>query len=327
MSKALRADPTRTTMIQNRFYADIVRRLNALIAAHVQLLVVDDAFGLEEGKLITELAEHQAYRFMTSPQKLTAYKRWLKSQVDAKVLTTDALGEPWTGTYVESAYRKGMTRAYIDTNKLDLIQESSIFATGQEAFLRIAFMQPETLSKLELLSLRSFTELEGMTATMSQQLSRILASGIAAGESPSAIARKITQSIDAIKRTRAKMIARTEIIHAHAEGQLDAFERLGVKNVGIVAEWQTAGDEKVCEQCSPLEGLIFTIKEARGMIPRHPNCRCMFAPGSTKKHRRGQIWSKKARKQRVQESVQEEKPNASFKRAKSRSSWAGKSFV
>jgi hypothetical protein len=61
-------------------------------------------------------------------------------------------------------------------------------------------------------------------------------------------------------------------IHAHAEGQLDAFDRLGIKDLGIQAEWSTAGDERVCPLCQGYEGKIMPISEARGMIPLHPNC-------------------------------------------------------
>jgi hypothetical protein len=74
------------------------------------------------------------------------------------------------------------------------------------------------------------------------------------------------------------MIARTEIINAHAEGQLDSFDMLGVEEVGVVAEWATAGDDRVCEECASIEGELFTVDEARGMIPLHPNCRCAWIP-------------------------------------------------
>jgi len=34
----------------------------------------------------------------------------------------------------------------------------------------------------------------------------------------------------------------------------------------------------VCSECSDLEGNVYTIKEAHGMIPLHPNCRCAWKP-------------------------------------------------
>lgn len=35
-------------------------------------------------------------------------------------------------------------------------------------------------------------------------------------------------------------------IRAHAEGQLDALEQMGVEEVGVMVEWSTAGDDRVC---------------------------------------------------------------------------------
>jgi hypothetical protein len=34
----------------------------------------------------------------------------------------------------------------------------------------------------------------------------------------------------------------------------------------------------VCERCSALEGKLYSIEEAEGLILVHPNCRCTFIP-------------------------------------------------
>ena len=73
-------------------------------------------------------------------------------------------------------------------------------------------------------------------------------------------------------------LARTEVINAYTEGTLDSYERLGVEEVQGRAEWSTAGDDRVCPQCAGMEGAVFTIREARGLIPLHPNCRCAWLP-------------------------------------------------
>lgn len=69
-------------------------------------------------------------------------------------------------------------------------------------------------------------------------------------------------------------------IRAHAEGQLDSFKTLGVEEVGVAVEWATANDDKVCPKCQSLEGIVLKIDEARGLLPRHPNCRCAFLPAN-----------------------------------------------
>jgi SPP1 gp7 family putative phage head morphogenesis protein len=46
----------------------------------------------------------------------------------------------------------------------------------------------------------------------------------------------------------------------------------------VLAEWRTAGDERVCPYCSSMEGRILSPDEAVGMIPAHDFCRCAFLP-------------------------------------------------
>jgi SPP1 gp7 family putative phage head morphogenesis protein len=128
---------------------------------------------------------------------------------------------------------------------------------------------------------------------MGTQLSRILTDGLISGVSATTLANEMVRSIGNITRTRAYALARTEIIYAHAEGQLDSFQALGIKEVSAKAEWSTAGDALVCPQCSPMEGVVLTIKEARGLIPLHPNCRCMWIPADVGEKKTGQLWGKR----------------------------------
>lgn len=265
-------------MIRRRFVAEMKKRFKKVSRAIQKLVVNDDAFGLVRSPL-TFMQETQLWRFKTSANKLTAYRDWLQKQVNAEILTVNAVsGKPWTATYVESAHRKGMMRAYTDAHKVELAEKVDFYEGTREQFLREAFAAPEMMSKVELLNTRVFEELRGVTNAMSQQMSRTLADGLAAGSGPATIARELRKVVANISKRRALVIARTETIHAHAEGQLDAFERLGVKELRLMAEWSTAGDDRVCEQCASLEGQTMTVEEARGQIPLHPNCRCAWIP-------------------------------------------------
>jgi len=259
-------------MIRRRFVSEMQRRFNLLAQAVRKLVVTEDAFGLRVNPMMILQAD-QAWRFATDSGKIDAYKNWLQKEVDAKVLTVSGTGDPWTSTYIESGYKKGVERAYIDVNK-----KFDFYSGSQQEFLRDAFNSPEMMSKVQLLMTRSFEELKGVTAAMSQQMGRILSDGLIKGEGPAKIARSLTDNIKKLTRTRANVIARTEIIHAHAEGQLDSFQRLNIEEVSAMVEWSTAGDDRVCEQCLSLEGETFTIEEARGQIPLHPNCRCAWMP-------------------------------------------------
>jgi SPP1 gp7 family putative phage head morphogenesis protein len=51
-------------------------------------------------------------------------------------------------------------------------------------------------------------------------------------------------------------------------------------------ELVTAGDLRVCPMCQGLNGKVYTIKEARGLIPVHPQCRCAWVPVMMANNRR-----------------------------------------
>ncbi len=332
MPNQLKKDPTRTTTLQRRFMADMTRRFKKLSRNIQELVVDDDAFGLENTGVIrlNQQVPNQAWRFQSDAQKVKSYRRWLKNQVDALILTPvgGLQDKPWTAPYIESAYKKGAIRAYTDLRAEELATAETIFEGGKTEFIRTAFSQPVLASKMELLYTRAFTELEGVTAAMDQQMSRILAEGLVQGRGIKVIARDLRNNVTKITNTRALVIARTEIVRAHAEGQLDAFELLGVEEVGILAEWVTAGDERVCPECSELEGVVMTIEEARGLIPRHPNCRCAWIPADKNRKEKGQIWSKSGKEKAVDKSIKAEAGKNTRKRSNAeiqrRSVWIGK---
>jgi len=248
-------DPTRTALLRRKFLADINRRLRLLAREITQFIVDEDAFGLAEPQDRRQaraaglvVLQHRAFAFRTNPRKVAGFRQWLQDRINQGILSTTATGQPWTQPYIESAYRKGVVRAYIDAHKADLLRTPTWYQASREVFLRTAFSQPETTSKLELLGTRAFEQLRGISATMSQQMSRVLADGLAAGLHPRQIARGMRKVITAMSRTRARMIARTEIVHAHAEGQLDAFSLLRVPRLRSasapnVARWKAG--------CSP----------------------------------------------------------------------------
>lgn len=288
MSKVKRYDPTRTGLLYRRFLAEINRRLLWLAIEIRKLLVDDDAFGLEKREKFVVHSPNQ-FAFTTDSQKLQAFQKWLKDQVDAGILVvsgTGIPGKPWTYEYVEAAYRQGVLRAYIDTNKEALAKSPAWYVGSREQFLRTALMMPTTVDKVRLLYLRTYEQLQGITGVMSQQIGRVMAMGLASGWNPLKIAREMKRTISSMSRVRARMIARTEIVNAHAEGQLDSFVLLGVEKLGILAEWSTAGDELVCPICEDYSvdengnPKTYTIAEARGLIPKHPNCRCAWIPSS-----------------------------------------------
>ena len=286
MPNNLRTDPTRTGMLRRAMMAEMVRRFAAVYKEIYKFVVTDDTFALEElpekkalRKQGLHILQRQRYLFMTNPQKIESFEKWLTNVVDANILAIEpGTGDPWTSRYIYNGYRQGVTRAYSDTNKASLAVTPDYYAGSRDQFLRSAFGQPEILQKLKILGTRAFNQLKGITAQMSQEISRVLVEGMAAGQNPLKIARGMKRVVNKISRIRARRIARTEIIYAHAEGQLDAFDMLGVDEVGVMAEWSTAGDDFVCVHCLDMEGKRFKVEDAHNEIPLHPNCRCAWIP-------------------------------------------------
>lgn len=73
-------------------------------------------------------------------------------------------------------------------------------------------------------------------------------------------------------KRRHEMIARTEIATAQSRGNLIGYGDLGVKKVRFLA----APD--ACEECLAMDGNVYTLEEAEGVIPVHPHGRCDFMP-------------------------------------------------
>ena len=323
VTNPLRIDPTRTATLRGRFVSEMNRRFAEVKRSVRELVVAQDAFGLIESEPFTFNVDvpRQAWRFRTDSQKLEAFNKWFQGEVDQKILSVDVKGEPWTAKYVDSAYRKGSIRAYTDVHKESLSQSPDFYEGSKKQFLESAFNQPERLSKLRLLGTRVFSELKGVTAVMGQQMSRTLAEGIAQGYHPQKIARSLSKTVDGITRQRARTIARTEVIHAHAEGQLDSFEDLGVEKIGLMAEWSAAPDDRTCSLCADMDGAVMTIAEARGLIPRHPNCRCCWVPANVGEKKKGRMWTKTQKERSVARSLISELPERRRIVGRPRSEW------
>jgi hypothetical protein len=105
--------------------------------------------------------------------------------------------------------------------------------------------------------------------------------------------------------SRLNTLVETNITRVYNAGKLDQYEAANINSVGVRSEHlgkaaakalrasmtdrkvtdaeedeyleyivETAGDDNVCEICQGYDGIIFSLEEARDLIPAHPNCRC-----------------------------------------------------
>jgi len=214
----------------------------------------------------------------------------------------------WTNKYILDSYKRGVIRSRYELQKAGF-GIPSIDKTGGIA---ISMATPFHIDRLGLLYSRAFSELKGITAQMDQQISRVLAEGIANGDNPRLLAKKLVSTINGIGRDklgldisytrispktgeeivvkyfmpaerRAEIMARTEVIRAHHQAMIQEYRNWALEGVYVKGEWKTAGDDRVCKKCAELEGHVYTLDEIEPMIPYHPQCRCIALPYLGKK--------------------------------------------
>ena len=291
---ATRRDPTGTSVVRTRYEADMVRRFRALRALIREAVLSLDVLGLSRPGGVSASVFDKAFRvlpparvlsrdaapppagafqFIRNSEKVAGFMQWLRDASREGILEivegtsmTAAANASWQNVYIDTAYQKGIRDA------------AGAAGSARDYDIRGAFNRPVHADRIGLIYTRAFEELRGVTDTMATQMSRVLAQGLAEGRGPQRIARDLVDRVDRIGITRARVIARTETISAHAEGMLNTFEEMKVEGVKVLAEFATARDDKVCPECEELEGQEYTIQEARGLIPVHPNCRCTYIP-------------------------------------------------
>lgn len=292
-------DPTRTTALRNAFARDMQRRFNELKNVIRKAILDDDILGLvNSGPTVFELNSpgRKAFQFLTKEQKVQAFMDWLEEQTKKGIIQTrtltqigNATQQPWTNTYISDSYKRGVTRSRYEMHDIN----KAIPTLETTGGILASMSTPFHADRVGMLYIRAFEELKDINSVMATQISKVLSQGLVDGDNPRLLAKKLISTIDgsgdtlAIRDTlgrfipaqrRAEMLARTEVIRAHHVGMVQEFRNWGQVGVKVKAEWQTAEDGRVCEQCRSLEGKIYTLDQIEGMIPLHPMCRCIALP-------------------------------------------------
>lgn len=290
-------DPTRTLGLRNSFARELTKRFKNLIASIRHTIVVDDVFGFSPDTLAKATISSPgkgAFKYPALKDQLTAFMDWVNSQIEKGILETRAgvgltraVEVLWTNYYVRLAYEQGIGRA-----RQELLRARyRVPSVENSGGINNIIYQPMHQDRLGVLYSRTYVELKGVTDAMSQQINRVLSQAMTQGKTANQIARLLVRTIggpaleltDTLGRfipalQRAQLIARTELVRAHASALVQEYRNWGAVGVKVEAEFMTAGDERVCPECAALEGQIFSLDEIDGMIPIHPACRCMILP-------------------------------------------------
>ena len=273
MPNPLRLDPGRTLSLRRNYILAFRRRLVDLAKSVVKYVDGDDSLGLKRSEVVRSLltnAEGDA-------AKVVAFQKWFQEKVAEIVLGIDPVN-PWLRTYIKDALQKGLTRGYEQVNRVkSAVQEPGLFAGTKGQWVQSTLRDNAVVDKLDMLAARSYSKLKGYMGELESEMVRILADSLAGEPVPREIAAAMFEKIKATD-SKTLRLGNTEVMYAFTDGQLEAFEKLGIKEVSLLVEWKTAEDDGVCPECYRRSGTVMTIAEARGILPLHPNCRCIWVP-------------------------------------------------
>lgn len=260
-------DPTRTMTIRRIFENELAKRLRRVSSVAKQLLlaaVLAGEISDEDGDL--DVVAFLALLRMLLHREVIGFE----AAVDVEKIILDF----WGNKFVDTAYEKGIISSNVDLKNAGYIDPYP----GVRWVDSITGMAPEHEDNKALLYYGVVAGLKGILDEVHKQVSRALVSGILERKAMTGIVSGIVDRVEKVGVTRAKTLASTELVRSFHIATVQEFEKWGVKEVGVMAEWRTARDSRVCELCRPLEGKIFTISQIRGMIPKHPRCRCKAVP-------------------------------------------------
>jgi SPP1 gp7 family putative phage head morphogenesis protein len=127
-------------------------------------------------------------------------------------------------------------------------------------------------TNIALLIQKNNTLFTGITEDVSTDIQRVISDGVIKEKPLYQIVEEIEDRFG-VGISRAKTMARTEIMTAVNQGAIDEYRAAGVEEL----EWLAALDEQMCDTCGALHGKRWPITSAPD-CPAHPRCRCCLVP-------------------------------------------------
>lgn len=202
---------------------------------------------------------------------------------------------------VEQAYRVGHVAGRV-TASLRLMNPSAVQASASAGRL-VTGITTETRRGIQAIvessvrdglapreAAKRLRSLIGLTERQAQAVLAQRAADAAAGRTADAIEARAQRYADRLLRQRAELIARTEILRAANEGQLDLWRQAqadGLLPRDARKQWVVTPDDRLCPFCEPLDGdtqpLEGRFVSGRYLVeapPLHPQCRCTLVMAS-----------------------------------------------
>lgn len=284
-----RQDPTRTLTLRRRYANAMSSRMGLVKERIVEAVVDHDAFRLAPS---VEQVSLQVFEG-SDAERVAAFIAWLDA-VQADIVLEDGSGEDlallgivtalaWQREFVAAAYAAGLVQADVKLRKIGVSTEIRVPGPTPLATPivisdpRTSLVSPTHSRVIDLELQLNRQELTRILLEGSRRAGRAVIEGLRAGLPARALSDVIIVAYEESIR-RARALAAERIVGAHAEATLSRFSEFGIEYVSGLAEFVTADDEDVCPRCRALEGKLFPVAEAHGIIPVHPWCRCAWLP-------------------------------------------------
>lgn len=173
--------------------------------------------------------------------------------------------------YVRAAYLRGVTNANLDLRAGGIAVDGAEFAVLTQAVHRLSLQAKQDQTQAILRSIYMDT-VTGVGNEFGQDAERPLNERVMG---------QLRKGLNL-----AVLVGGTVLVGIVADAFLNRVTDFGIALVGMIAEAQylTQGDDRVCPICDAAATLdngngpgVYTIQEARGLIPQHYGCRCTWS--------------------------------------------------
>lgn len=292
----IRRDPTGTMDLRSRFRREGERRLVMMRRLVKEALIDRDILGagsITVGSVT--LAVRASGLAHGDGSKVRAFQAWFDEALHQAVLGGDGT---WMAPHIAASYRRARGRAVnivgmevqegdkatvlaqIATVELQGINEAlsqqavRIYANGILTEARpVAIMRDisDRIKKVALVRLRAMVNVAIVQAYSEGTLD------VFEGARVDSV-RLIPEAVQ-VKRVTIDTFDAKKKVKKRTRKAKASTKKRGLPPKGKeLYEVLTAADNKVCPVCMDIAEHIYTIIEARGLIPAHPNCRCAFVP-------------------------------------------------
>lgn len=245
-------DPSRTKTLRTRYIADFTRRWKLVRQGTKTVITEREFVGL------------------TPEQQARSVARYVDALIGRAVFDDGV----WQSQYIQGAYVRGLGNAVEDLRRggyRDVGNPGDIVAQTAHA------------AAIATLLARYNADLRKIQSSTVQEVIDKMTLALVAGLPLPDVADEVDKRIRGVGLVRSGALAQTAAVATVAAATLALLERTGVRFVSpdVEMEFVTAGDARVCSKCLGLSTRdnghgpgIYTIEQARGILPAHIKCRC-----------------------------------------------------